>query len=122
MLFDNLKDLFGNSFIEQKTKITFRGRNRIGFPNRQELDMIVLYKPSKSHPSHVKFRLYPYVLAGHCNASNALQVDQILPVKYVDGQERENPHLAERFIEGFFSQPEEIKQFCEGIRSFCKRE
>jgi hypothetical protein len=120
MLFNNLKDLFGDSFIEQKTKITFRGRNRIGFPNRQELDMVVLYKPSRNQHSYIKFRLYPYVLAGHCNVPDVIQLDQIIPVTYIEGQERKNPHPAEKFVEGVFSQPGEIKQFCEEIQSLCK--
>ncbi len=107
--------LFGKSVIDQKTKFTYRAENEIGYPNKKELDMISLHKPGINTPDQVRFRVYPHILASHSGLQNADEVIKVLPEGSVTKQERENPHLGDIFIEGVFSDEEEIKKFVKWI-------
>jgi len=106
---------FGKSVIDQKSKFTYRAENEIGYPNKKELDMISLFKPTMNAPDQVRFRIYPYVLASHSGLQNADEIVTVLPEGSVTSQERENPHLGEIFIDGVFSNEEEIEKFVKWI-------
>lgn len=106
-----LDRLFSGSVIDQTTKFTYRGRNTLGYPRRTELDMISLSKPSSSNIQAVKFRIYPYVLARHLNLKNPEDLIAVLPAESVLKHERENPHPAEVFFAGSFSNEHEIEKF-----------
>lgn len=112
----HLEEILGNSVIEQKTKITFRGKNLLKYPRKAELDMISIYKPSNSMKSKIKFRIYPYVLSSNLNIPIE-KIKKILPSENTMMQERENPHKAEIFLEGYFVSEKEIELFIEGLRS-----
>lgn len=112
-----LDPLFSKSIFEQKTKFTYRGRNTLGYPRRTELDMISLFKHSSSNAQAVRFRIYPYVLAGHLNHKNPKEIITFLPAGSLMKQERENPHPAEVFIAGVFSNENDIERFLNFIRS-----
>jgi len=106
---------FGKSVIDQKTKFTYRAENEIGYPNKKELDMISLHKPGMHAQDQVRFRVYPHILASHLGLQNADEVIKVLPVGSVTKQERENPHNGDIFIEGIFSDEEEIEKFVKWI-------
>ena len=106
---------FGKSVIDQKTKFTYRAENEIGYPNKKELDMISLYKPGMHAHDKVRFRVYPHILASHLGLQNADEIIKILPEGSVTKQERENPHPGNIFIEGVFSNDEEIEKFSKWI-------
>ncbi len=114
-IYEQIRTTLDQSFscpvIEQKTKVTYRGRNTIGYPNKTELDMISLFRPSATNPSSIKFRIYPYVLAAHLGIKNPEEIIRYLPSDSVIRQERENPHPAEVFIAGRFSNENEIERF-----------
>jgi len=110
-----LDPLFGKSVIDQKTKFTYRAENEIGYPNKKELDMISLYKPGMYAHDKVRFRVYPYILASHLGLQNADEIIKVLPEGSETKQERENPHLGNIFIEGVFSNEEEIEKFVKWI-------
>jgi len=102
---------FSSFIIDQPTKFTYRGRNTLGYPRKTVLDMISLSKPSSSNVREVKFRIYPYVLAAHLNLENPNEIITFLPAGSLVKQERENPHPAEVFIAGSFSNENEIERF-----------
>ena len=106
---------FGKSVIDQKTKFTYRAENEIGYPNKKELDMISLHKPGMHAQDQVRFSVYPHILASHLGLQNADEVIKVLPVGSVTKQERENPHNGDIFIEGVFSDEEEIEKFVKWI-------
>jgi len=112
------KDLdvyFGKSVIDQKTKYTYRAQNEIGYPNKNELDIISLFKPGMHAHDKVRFRVYPYILASHLGLQNADEIIKFLPEGSVTKPERENPHLGNIFIKGVFSNEEEIEKFVKWI-------
>jgi len=106
---------FGKSVIEQKTKFTYRAENEIGYPNKKELDMISLHKPGIKAHQQVRFRVYPHILASYTGVQNADEIIKVLPKGSVTKQERQNPHIGDIFIEGVFSDEEEIKKFVKWI-------
>jgi hypothetical protein len=106
---------FGKSVFDQKTKYTYRAENEIEYPNKKELDMISLFKPTMNASDHVRFRVYPHILASHLGLQNADDIIQVLPERSLIKEERENPHLGNIFIEGVFSNEEEIEKFVKWI-------
>lgn len=116
ILRQGLEEILGNSIIEQKTKITFQGKNLLDYPSKSKLDMISIYRPSNSMKSKIRFRVYPYVLSSNLRLpfENILK---ILPSENKKLQERENPHDAEIFFEGYFYSERDIEMFIEGLRS-----
>jgi hypothetical protein len=107
-----LDPFFGKSIIDQKTKITYRSENKLGYPKKRELDMISLFKPSSTSITLVKFRIYPYILASNQSLISPDEIILNLPVdSIIINQERENPHPAEIFIAGKFSNEHEIERF-----------
>jgi hypothetical protein len=106
---------FGKSVIDQKTKFTYRADNEIGYPNKKELDMISLHKPTMQAKSQVRFRIYPYILANRLGLQNADGVIKVLPEGSITKQERESPHRGDIFIEGVFSDEGEIEKFVKWI-------
>lgn len=116
MLRNQLDKAFSSSVIDQSKKFTYRRRNTLGYPRKTELDMVSLSKPSSSNVREVKFRIYPYVLAGYLNLKNPEEIITFLPAGSVLKYERENPHPAEVFIAGSFSNENEIERFLNLIR------
>ena len=110
-----LDPFFGKSVIDQKTKFTYRAENEIGYPNKKELDMISLFKPTPSTSSQVRFRVYPHILASNLGIPNADEIIKILPEGSIIKQERENPHLGDIYIDGNFSNDGEIEKFVKWI-------
>jgi hypothetical protein len=110
-----LDPFFGKSVIDQKTKFTYRAENEIGYPNKKELDMISLFKPAMNATDRVRFRIYPHILASHLGLQNTDEIIKNLPEGSIIKQERENPHLGDIFIEGVFSDKEEIEKFVKWI-------
>jgi hypothetical protein len=106
---------FGKSIIDQKSKYTYRAENKIGYPNKKELDMISLFKPTMNAPDRVRFRVYPHILASLSGLRNADEIIAVLPEGSIIKQEREDPHLGDIFIEGVFSNEEEIEKFVKWI-------
>lgn len=113
---EELDPLFGKLVIDhQKSKFTYRGKNEIGYPKKTELDMISLFRFTKHNERGVKFWIYPYVLAGHTGLTDANRIYDALPVGSVEKRERNNPHKGAIFIEGVFSNEEEIEKFVKWI-------
>ena len=110
-----LDPFFGKSVIDQKTKFTYRAENEIGYPNKKELDMISLFKPAMNATDRVRFRIYLHILASHLGLQNTDEIIKNLPECSIIKQERENPHLGDIFIEGVFSDKEEIEKFVKWI-------
>lgn len=110
-----LDSFFGKSVIDQKTKFTYRAENEIGYPNKKELDMISLFKPTISGSNQVRFRVYPHILASNMGIQNAAEIIKILPEGSMIKQERENPHPGDIFIDGNFSSEGEIEEFVKWI-------
>jgi len=106
---------FGKSVIDQKTKFTYRSANEIGYPNKKELDMISILKPTMTSSGQVRFRIYPHILASHLGLNNTDEIIKILPERTKVKQERDNPHLGDIFLEGVFSNEEEIEIFLKWI-------
>lgn len=111
----DLDPFFGKSVIDQKTKFTYRAVNEIGYPNKNELDMISLFKPTMNATDRMRFRIYPHILASHLGLQNTDEIIKILPEGSVKKQERENPHPGDIFIEGTFSNEKEIEKFVKWI-------
>lgn len=112
-----LDPFFGKSVIDQKTKFTYRAENEIGYPNKKELDMISLFKPTMNATDRMGFRIYPHILASHLGLQNTDEIITVLPEGSIIKQERQNPHPAEVFIAGSFSNEYEIEKFLNFIRS-----
>jgi hypothetical protein len=120
LLFNRLQSglggICGDSIMKQKTKVTFRGKNTIGYPEKSELDMITLFQPTTGNKTGIRFRIYPHVLAGHLHLKDAEKILENLPGRLKTGQERENPHQGEIYIDGHFVNSEEVQKFVEGIK------
>jgi len=113
-LLQELDPLFGKIVKPQKTKLTYRAMNEIGYPNKTELDMISIFKPTQN-AVQIRFRIYPHILASHLGLHNADEIIKTLPERTKVKQERDNPHLGDIFLEGAFSNEEEIEIFLKWI-------
>jgi hypothetical protein len=119
LLLTGLINILGNNILEQKTKIAFRGKNVVGYPGKKELDIISLFKPSKSSKYGIKFRIYTHLLATILNADEK-SVAELLPKNSQYDKERDNPHIAEIFYEGYFESEDRIHQFLEGLEGMSR--
>lgn len=108
---NRLGPLFGGSYIDQKTKYTYRGMNRLGYPGRTELDMISLFKPLNAKVGGVRARIYPFVLAAHSGETDLNRILAAIPDHFTPKGERENPHPAEMYYEGTFRSVAEVERF-----------
>jgi hypothetical protein len=114
-----LVNIFGNTTLEQKTKISFRGKNVVGYPGKKDLDIISLFKPSKSSKYGIKFRIYTHLLATILNTDEK-SVAELLPKNSQYDKKRDNPHVAEIFYAGYFESEDQIHQFLEGLEGKSK--
>jgi hypothetical protein len=110
-----LDTLFGKLVVDQKTKFSYRTENKIGYPNRKELDMISLFKPTTHTTNKVRFLIYPHILKSHLGLQNTDEIINALPEGSVLKQSRKNPHNGDIYIAGFFSNEGEIKKFVNWI-------
>ncbi|WP_292393008.1 hypothetical protein [Methanoculleus sp. UBA303] len=114
-LLSALTQVFGNTVMEQKTKNTIRGKNVIGYPGKQQIDMISLFKPGKQSGNGIRFRMYTHLIAAHLNTGEKT-IAALLPQNSVYGEERENPHIGEIFQEGSFKTEGEVEAFLTGVQ------
>jgi hypothetical protein len=118
-LFDHalarLSLIFGNSGFIQETKITFRGKNTLGYTRSDELDMIIIFKPGRRKSTGIKFRVYPFVLAGHLNCQKLEQVEEYLPLGSESLKQSSSKPKWDIFHEGRFTSTEDIDTFLDAL-------
>jgi len=111
LICEKLDPLFGKLVCDQKTKFSYRTENKINYPNRKELDMISLFKPTTHSTNKVRFLIYPHILKNHLGLQNTDRIINALPEGSVLKQGRKNPHKGDIYIAGFFSNEGEIEKF-----------
>jgi len=144
-LFSELKRIPNIHVKEQQIKIDICGENVIeyheGSRDKPELTLISLFKPTKGSKNGVRFYVFPYILATHLynnenetyeNETNVNKTDKInagenkicalVPTNIVDDWWREGHHRGDRWINGFFTNEEEVEKFLNGIQSLYDRD
>lgn len=120
-LFSELKHIPDISVNEQKTKIDICGKNVIeyheGSRNKPELTLISLFKPTKGRKKGVRFYVFPYILAKHLQTDDESRITTLRPPNAITKQWRKGQHPGDRWINGFFTNEEEVETFLNGIRS-----
>jgi hypothetical protein len=119
LLRNPLVSILGENVITQKTKLTFRIKNIIQYPNRDKLDVISLFYGSEN--DKVKFRIYLFVLAEFLKVKTE-EIIHILPPNLTLGKDRGGTHIGNEFIEGNFNSKDEIEYFIQKLEYIVSRE
>lgn len=124
-LLSALERIPGTSINEQKTKIDICGKNVIGYRKgsrkKPDLTLISLFKPMNGSKMGIRFYVFPYILATHLHTDESM-ILALVPSNAVTGPWRDGQHPGDRWINGFFTNEEEVETFLNGIRSLYDRD
>lgn len=98
-LADGLTRVFGQNRDDQKTKATFFGPNRIGYPGREAIDLIALLPRNRQTPGAMTVRVYMFALAALYGVNEA-DVRAALPPSFSEASVSDTIHLGDRYVTG----------------------
>lgn len=117
LLKGKLDPVFGKSIMDQKNQYTYRVENKIGYPQKMELDMILLFKPKGQKNNGVRVRIYHYTLMNYLGIHDVDELIKNTPNNFEIDKGGNNSHPGDLFIQGVFSEENEVNQFIEWIKN-----